>query len=167
LRESTPAAALAEIKVGQVQIANTYEPLLTQGVRQGIWGQPFYSVPKEMGPYAYSTLNVALKSIQQDPGTVRAMVRAVIMGLHETYAHPDEAAAIAREEFPTMSPDDMKATLDRSFADNLWSHDGMISRASWATAEKVVRGANLLKADVSYDAIIDMSFVTAKAASDR
>ena len=35
----------------------------------------------------------------------------------------------------------------------------MISRAAWTTASAVVRGADILKTDVSYDDIIDMSFV--------
>jgi NitT/TauT family transport system substrate-binding protein len=163
LLESTVAGTLAAVKVGQATIANAAEPILTQGIRQGIWEQPFYSVPKEMGPYAYSTLNVRLESIEKEPDTVRAFVRAVIAGLDETYAHPDEAAAIAAKEFPTMPPADVKATLDRTFADELWSHDGSISRQSWATAEKVVRGANILKSDVAYDDIIDTKFVPAKS----
>ena len=34
---------------------------------------------------------------------------------------PTEAAEIAKKEFPTMPLDDLQATLDRSFADELWS----------------------------------------------
>ena len=162
LLESTVAGTLAAVKVGQASIANATEPTVTQGIRQGIWEEPFYNVPKEMGPYAYSTLNVRLESIQKDPETVRAFVKAVIAGLEYTYAHPDEAAQIAAKEFPTMPPEDVKATLDRSFADELWSHDGSISKQSWATAEKVVRGANILTADVAYDDIIDTQFVPEK-----
>lgn len=163
LLESTVAGTLAAVKAGQATIANAAEPILTQGIRQGIWEAPFYNVPKEMGPYAYSTLNVRLASIEKEPDTVRGFVKAVIAGLDETYAHPDEAAAIAAMEFPTMAPEDIKATLDRTFADELWSHDGSISRQSWATAEKVVRGADILKSDVAYDDIIDTRFVPAKS----
>ncbi len=165
LLETTTAGILAAVKTGHAQIAAVSEPMLTAGVKQGIWDEPFYNVPKEMGPYAYSTLNVRLESIKKDPKTVAAFVRGVIMGLHETYAQPDEATAIARKEFPTMPPAALKATLDRTYADELWSHDGMVSEASWLTAEKVVRGANILKADVPYSAIIDMEFVKSTLAS--
>ena len=58
-----------------------------------------------------------------------------------------------------MPLDDLKATLDRSFADELWSKDGQVSRASWDTAKAVVMGAGILKRDVKYEEIIDMSFV--------
>lgn len=167
LLESTVAGTLAAVKVGQAQVANATEPTVTQGIRQKVWEEPFFNVPKELGPYAYSTLNVRLESIQKEPQTVRAFVRAVVKGLRETHDHPDEADAIARKEFPTMAPEDVKATLDRSFADELWSTDGTISRASWETAEKVVRGANILTADVSYDAIIDTEFVMTSDASGK
>ena len=66
-----------------------------------------------------------------------------------------------------MPLDDLKATLDRSFADELWSKDGKISRASWDTAKAVVMGAGILKTDVKYDEIIDMSFVDSIKASLR
>ena len=167
LLETTTPGILAALKAGQAQIAAVSEPMMTQGIRQGIWDEPFYNVPKEMGPYAYSTLNVRLESIEKEPETVRKFVRGVMAGLKETYAHPDEAMAIAQKEFPTMAPEDLKATLDRTFADELWSHDGMVSPQAWVTAQKVVRNANILKADVPYDNIIDMQFVRAILASNK
>ncbi|HWE72096.1 MAG TPA: ABC transporter substrate-binding protein [Stellaceae bacterium] len=165
--ETTTPGILAAIKTGQAQIAAVSEPMLTQGIGQGIWDEPFFNVPKELGPYAYSTMNVLKDQIDKDPQTVEAFVKGVIMGLREVYDHPDEAQKIAEKEFPTMPPDGLKATLARTFADELWSHDGMVSQQAWITAEKVVRNANILKADVPYDNIIDMQFVRAVLASNK
>ena len=165
--ETTTPGILAALKTGHAQIAAVSEPMLTQGIRQGIWEEPFYNVPKELGPYAYSTMNVLKEKIDKDPQTVAAFVHGVIMGLHEVYAHPDEAQKIAEKEFPTMPPADLKATLDRTFADELWSHDGMVSQQAWTTAEKIVRSANILKADVAYDSVIDMQFVKAILAANN
>jgi NitT/TauT family transport system substrate-binding protein len=58
-----------------------------------------------------------------------------------------------------MPIEDLRATLDRSIKDELWSRDGIISRQAWDTASAVVRGTGILKTDVKYDEIIDMSFV--------
>jgi NitT/TauT family transport system substrate-binding protein len=41
----------------------------------------------------------------------------------------------------------------------MWSKDGMISKAAWETGKAVVMDAGMLKTNVSYDDIIDMSFV--------
>jgi NitT/TauT family transport system substrate-binding protein len=159
LLEVANSAVIATVKSKQAQIGNPTEPFVTQGVRNGIWGEPFYNVPKELGPYAYSTFNIRLDSIQKEPELVRGFVRGMMKSLKFVYDNKDEAADIAKKQFPTMSLDDLKATLDRSFADELWSKDGSISHASWDTAKAVVMGAGLLKTNVSYDDIIDMSFV--------
>jgi NitT/TauT family transport system substrate-binding protein len=159
LIETANSATIAVVKGRQAQIGEATEPYVTQGVRQSIWGEPFLNVPKTLGPYAYSTFNVRLDTIKKDPELVRAFVRGMAKGLKFLYANRDESAEIARKQFPTMPLDDLKATLDRSFADELWSRDGMISREAWATASAVVRSVDILKTDVGYDEIIDMSFV--------
>jgi NitT/TauT family transport system substrate-binding protein len=159
LVESANSAVVAIVKSKQAQIGNATEPYVTQGVRNGVWGEPFINIPKDLGPYAYSTFNVRLDTIQKDPELVRGFVRGMMKALRFVYDNKDESAEIAKKQFPTMPLDDLKATLDRSFADQLWSKDGTISRASWDTAKSVVMGAGLLKTDVAYDEIIDMSFV--------
>jgi NitT/TauT family transport system substrate-binding protein len=147
----------------QALIGVATEPFITQGIKQSVWDEPFYNVPRELGPYAYSTLNVRLETIQKDPDLVRTFVRGMVQALKFTYANPDEAAAIAKKQFPTMAQDDLRATLDRSFKDEMWSKDGMISKQAWATAKSVVMEAGILKTDVPYEAIIDMSFVESVA----
>ena len=96
---------------------------------------------------------------------VRGFVRGMMKGLKFLYADKNGAAEIAKKQFPTMALDDLKATLDRSFADEMWSKDGMISRAAWDTGKAVVMEAGILKTDVKYDDIIDMSFVESVRAS--
>jgi NitT/TauT family transport system substrate-binding protein len=159
LIETASSATIAVVRSKQAQIGEANEPYVTQGVRQGIWGEPFLNIPKELGPYAYSTFNLRLETIQKEPELVRSFVRGMVKGSKFLYANRDESAEIAKKQFPTMPLEDLKATLDRSFADQLWSSDGMISREAWSTASAVVRGADILKSDIKYDEIIDMSFV--------
>jgi len=159
LVETANSAILPVVRNKQAQIGCSTEPFVTQGIRAGVWDEPFIGIPKMMGPYAYSTFNVRLDSIQKTPELVRGFVRGMMKSLKFVDQNHDEAAAIAQKQFPTMAAADLKATLDRSFADDLWSKDGSISRASWDTAKAVVMGAGLLKVDVKYDEIIDMSYV--------
>jgi NitT/TauT family transport system substrate-binding protein len=165
LIEVANSATVAVVKGKQAQIGVATEPFVTQGIRNAIWSEPFYNVPKELGPYAYSTINVRLDTIQKDPELVRGFVRGMVKGLKFTYANPDQAAEIAKKQFPTMPLEDLKATLERSFRDEMWSKDGMISKEAWATGSSVVREAGILKSDVKYEEIIDMSFVESVRAS--
>ena len=165
LVETANSAILPAVRGKQAQIGCSTEPFITQGVRTGVWSEPFINIPKDMGPYAYSTFNVRLDTIQKDPGLVRGFVRGMMKSLKFVHENHDEAAEIAKTQFPTMALDDLKATLARSFADDMWSQDGTISPAAWDTAKSVVMGAGILKVDVKYDEIIDMSFVNGLKAS--
>lgn len=159
MQELSAAAGLAALKTGNADVAIVTEPLLTRGVNEGIWDEPFFNIPKELGDYAYSTLNIRKESIDTEPQVVAGFVKAMMKGLKATYDNPAMAAAVAKKQFPTMSVEDMKATIDRSFADSIWSKDGKVTEASWTMASKVVKAANLLKTDVAYGEIIDMRFV--------
>src|SRR5262249_33272135 len=157
--ETANSAILAAVKGRRAPLGWPTEPYLTPGGRQGIREGPVFNVPKELGPYAYSTINIRLDSIKKEPEVVRGFVRGMIKGLKFLYANQAEAAEVAKKQFPTMPLEDLKATLDRSFADQMWSKDGSISRAAWDTGKSVVMEAGILKTDVKYDEIIDMSFV--------
>jgi len=165
LIETANSATIAVVRGRQAQIGEATEPFVTQGVRNKVWGEPFFNAPKELGPYAYSTINVRLDTIRKEPELVRAFVRGMAKGLKFLYANPAEAGGIAKAQFPTMPIDDLRATLDRSFKDELWSRNGIISPQSWTTASAVVREAGILKADIKYEDIIDMSFVEAVRAT--
>jgi NitT/TauT family transport system substrate-binding protein len=159
LQEIAPGNELAALQSKQADIGATTEPFLTQGIKRGIWDEPFYNVPRELGPYAYSTINIREESIRTEPDTVRKFVKAMRKALLFTLANKEEALAVAKQEFPTMNLEDLTATIDRSIADHMWSADGMVTPEAWATAQKVVRTANILKEDVAYDSIINMSFM--------
>jgi NitT/TauT family transport system substrate-binding protein len=165
LVETANSAILAAVKGKRAQLGCSTEPFITQGVKQNIWSEPFFNVPKELGPYSYSTINVRLDSIQKEPEVVRGFVKGMVKGLKFLYANQKESAEIAKKQFPTMPLDDLSATLDRSFADEMWSKDGMVSRAAWDTGKAVVMEAGILKTDVKYEEIFDMSFVESVRAS--
>jgi NitT/TauT family transport system substrate-binding protein len=167
LVEMTTPAILAAMRGGRAEIGVTSEPNLTQGVRQGVWSEPIINIPRELGPYAYSTINVRLETIQKEPELVEKFVRAMVQGIKFLYADPEGAAAIAKKEFPTMPLEDLKATLDRSFADSLWTRDGSITQEAWNTGEAVVLAAGILKKPVAYDEIIDMRFWRAANAANN
>jgi len=160
LIEAPSSAALAVVASGRADIAVGAEPQISQGVEQGIWDEPFYNVPRELGPLAYSVLNVSLQSIEEEPQLVTDFVAGIRMALEATHADHDLALDVARAEFPTMAPQELEATLDRSFADDVWSADGMISTQSWEMMHSVVRQIGALATDVPYDDVIDMRFLT-------
>src|SRR4051812_18067368 len=71
LIEVPNSAVPAAVKGGQATIGVSTEPMITQGIRTGLWSEPFFNVPKEVGPYAYSPINVRLDSIPKETDGAR------------------------------------------------------------------------------------------------
>lgn len=155
------AGRMAAVRAGQADIVMLNEPLISQGVRAGLWNEPFLSIPRSMGPFAYNTVNVPLSMVQGQGPTVAAMVAGVRKGLDYCFAQPDAAYALAREEFPTLPEADLRAVLRRTLDDQLWERSGAMPEQAWTTLHAVVRGAGLLDRDVSYAEVFDPAFLSA------
>jgi NitT/TauT family transport system substrate-binding protein len=152
------AGTLAAMKAGQVDLAVTLEPLITQGMKEGIWTDAVVSFPDYFGPFEYTTLNVPLEMIESDPETVQKMVAALKEALAFCFANPQRVEELARKEFPTMPVDDLKAMLARTLADDLWQPDGKTAEKGWQQVEAIVRDAGLLSRPVAYAEIFDTRF---------
>jgi NitT/TauT family transport system substrate-binding protein len=160
LKEVDNGAIPAVLQQNQGDVAVVTEPMLTQGIEEGIWGEPFYNVPIELGPYAYSTINIKLDSITKDPETVRKFVEGTQRGLEFLRDNQEESMKIAKLEFPSMAEHLLEATIHRSYEDELWEYSGQITEDAVNTGLAVVRFAGLLKDDtIGYTDIVDMQFV--------
>ena len=149
----------ATIKAKQVDLGISSEPFITQLYKQGLWTQPIFNAGKELGPFTDTAMSVRGDMIEKDPATVKSFVKAVVRALIYTDTHRAEMLDFAKAEFPTGSEDDLKASLDRSFADGIFSPDGFITQESWKTGELIVLESGVLKQHVSYDEVINMRFV--------
>ena len=149
----------ASIKSKQADLGVSSEPFITQLYKQGLWTQPIFNAGKELGPFVDTALSVRGDRLEKDPATVKAFVKAVVRALRYVDTHRGEMLAFAKTEFPTASEEDLKASLDRAFADGIFSPDGFITPKSWKTGEMIVREAGILKQPVGYDEVIDMRFV--------
>src|SRR5262249_21121479 len=155
-QELPSPALVAAVKAGALQLAVLNEPFVTVGIRNGLWGQPVYNTPRELGPYIWTSINVRADTIDKQSGLTSRFMRAMIKGLKAIYADPRAAITVAKSEFPAMSAEDVSAAIKRSLDDELWSRDGLVTPQAWDTAQKVARGAGLLKQDVAYSDIFDM-----------
>ena len=158
LMEVATPAVPSVMSQGQADIGVMDEPMITKGIEAGAWGQPFYAGPHDIGPYAYSTINVTQQTINADLDGVRTFVGGMKRGLAFVRDHRDETMAIAAKEFPDLTPSILKAALTRAYGDELWEWDGKISPESVKTAQSVVIAAGLLASEVPYLEIIDPQF---------
>lgn len=153
------AGQIAAVSAGTADVAMMTEPSISQGIKEGIWNEPFASMPKELGLFAWTTLNVPLSLIESDPGLVDAMVGAVLKGLADVESDPAAARALAKSEFPTLPEADLDAMLTRTLDNEMWQFDGAIPPEAWNQTMTIVQIAGLLDDDVPYEQVVDPQFL--------
>lgn len=159
LEEPADASAVVSlVESGQADIANGAEPQITEGINKGVWAAPFYSFAS-LGDYPYSVLSVKKSTIEEEPETVKSFVSAVMKGLKTIDEDHELAMKILKQEFPSTAEKSLQASLDRAYADSLWSKDGFISEEALAKPMEVVEKTGVYTNGYQYDKLIDMQFV--------
>ncbi|MBN8903058.1 MAG: GreA/GreB family elongation factor [Rhodospirillales bacterium] len=143
----------------EADMAVVFEPFIAQGVKAGIWQEPFASMPKELGLFAWTTVNLPQSLIQSDPELAKAVVAATKKSLDLVFNNDAEMRAIAAEEFPTLPKDDLDAILTRARANDMWQQDGAMPEEAWDKTKSIITISGVLKEDVPYKDVFDPEFL--------
>lgn len=135
------------------------EPNLSDAIAKGIYSEPFVNFPKLWGEYAYSTLNVAEKSIKDDPDTVQKLVAGVAQALDLIESNHAEAIKIAEKEFNTIPANLVEQSVDRFISDGLWQGAKSITPQSYTTAMKIIVSTGKLKTIPEFTSLVDTQFM--------
>jgi NitT/TauT family transport system substrate-binding protein len=158
LEPADSTAVVAMMEQGAADVGNGAEPQVSDGIAKGVWDEPFYKF-HSLGDYAYSVLSVKKSAIENDPDTVQNFVNAIVEVLLKIKDDKTYLTEQAKLEFPTMSDKALKASVDRAYADNLWSPDGKISEVALKNDMEVMRKTGIFTDDYTYDGLVDMKFV--------
>ncbi len=158
LENADASTVTAMLQYGQGDIGNGGEPQISEGVTAGIFEEPFVKFP-DLGDYAYSVIGVKQSTIEEDPETCEAFVRAMMKALKTVQVDRATAEKILLLEFPTLTDEGRKAALDRAYEDHLWSVDGLISQQAVDTCMNVVTISGLFDGAWDYAKMVDMQFV--------
>lgn len=161
LEEPADASAVVSlVENGQADIANGAEPQIYDGIEKGVWNEPFYGFPS-LGDYPYSVISVKQSTIDEDPETVQKFVEAITKALKAVDEDEGLAMRVLKEEFPTTEEASLQASLDRAYADELWSKDGYITEEATDKTMDVVTKTGVYKGDYKYEELVNMEFVEA------
>lgn len=161
LEEPADASAVVSlVENGQADIANGAEPQIYDGIEKGVWKEPFYGFPS-LGDYPYSVISVKQSTIDEDPETVQKFVTAITKALKAVDEDEELAMRVLKKEFPTTEEASLQASLDRAYADELWSKDGYITEEATDKTMDVVTKTGVYKGEYKYEELVNMEFVDA------
>jgi NitT/TauT family transport system substrate-binding protein len=161
LEPADSSAVVAMVQQGAAEIAVGAEPQVSDGMSKGIWNEPFYKF-HSLGDYAYSVISVRKSTIEKDPQTVQNFVNAIVEVLNKIKDDKAYAAAQTKLEFPTMGDDALKASVERAYADKLWSPDGVITEEAVKIDMEVMLKTGIFTDSYKYDDLVNMTFVKNK-----
>jgi NitT/TauT family transport system substrate-binding protein len=154
------------LKTGVADIAITAEPQITAGVDAGIWEQPFFGFPS-LGDYPYSVISVRTSTVDGDAKTAQAFTAALLEALVLAATNRTLVESVVHKEFPTLPAPAVQAVLDRTYADAIWSKDGIISPKGYALDMDVMVGSKLSTRNLAFDQVVDMQFVRKATAGQK
>ena len=158
IENADAATVVSMLQNGNGDIGNGAEPQICEGISKGVWGEPFYKFT-DLGDFSYSVIGVKKSTIDKDPETVRKFVDAMKKALKAVQDARDMAKKVLKQEFPTLSEEEIDASLKRAYEDNLWSPDGFISEQAVATDLDMLLKTGIYTGAYSYDTLVDMRFV--------
>ncbi|WP_411675692.1 ABC transporter substrate-binding protein [Caproicibacter sp.] len=158
IENADASTVVAMLQNGNGDVGNGAEPQICEGISKGIWGEPFYKFT-DLGDFSYSVISVKKSTIDKDSETVQKFVSAMKKALKAVQDDHEMAKKVLKQEFPTLSEDEIKASLDRAYADHLWSPDGVISEKAVTTDMDMLLKTGIYSGSYSFQTLVDMQFV--------
>lgn len=140
---------------GQAPLAVMYEPGVDQAVAQG--KKVVHSFPKEYGAYAFSTI-MARSNV--DAGKAQAFVNGLQKALAMIQRDPQEAARIARGQFPNLDPQVVAAAVERMVEEGVYAPSVDITEDGMNTSLGVQIALGNLGSQPEFKQFVDKQFIT-------
>lgn len=120
---------LATLQNGQVDIAQTIEPNVSQVESQG--GKVVFSYPEAWGPLAFTGVMTSQELIQKNPELVQKVITAYEQAFQFIQNNFDGALRIAEKRLPTLKPDIIKMALKRLIDSGCIPKHAQVDPESW------------------------------------
>ncbi len=129
IKEVAFGTELAALERGDVDIAQTIEPNVTQFEQKG--GRVVFSYPEAWGPLAFTGVMVALKTIKENPDKVEKFVRAYARAYRFLRSNTDSTISIAARRLPSLDRETIKRALQRLLESQSLPVTVAVDSASW------------------------------------
>lgn len=157
ITEVQNGSELGAILAGKADIAVVYEPQLDQGIVQGL--EIVYDFTKDYPDFAFATINTSSKVLAEQSELVKRFVASIEKALDFIHENADETKDIAKQEFPTLEPSVVEGAVQRMIDSEVYPHDGDLTPSAFQNAIDMQKFIGNLKVDVSYEEMVDTSFV--------
>jgi NitT/TauT family transport system substrate-binding protein len=153
----SPGTEIGPVLAGQADVAVAYEPNVDMAVLQD-GAHVLYSWADAIGEFTNTGLQARESFVKANPQIVQKMVNALQMGAEHVYQHPDDAKAIARQEFPNLPGNVVDAAIQREIDNHIPANTTAVSQQGWQQLMTLGHQLGNCQCNVAFDQIVDNSF---------
>jgi NitT/TauT family transport system substrate-binding protein len=153
----SPGTEIGPVLAGQADVAVAYEPNVDMAVQQD-GAHVLYSWADAIGEFTNTGLQARESYVRANPEVAQKVVNALEMGAQHVYQHPDDAKAVARQEFPNLPPAVVDAAIQRQIDNHIPAAGTPVSQQGWNTLMTLGRQLGNCSCTVPFGQIVDNSF---------
>jgi NitT/TauT family transport system substrate-binding protein len=163
--EVNPGTEIGAMLAGRADVAVAYQPNVAAAVAQG--AKVVFDFASYMGPFCNTGVMVLPEYAKAHPDVVQALVDALEESARLTYAKPDYAKEVAREEFPDVPADVVNKAIDMELQYKIPAETIPVDPKQWANLMSMQKYLGNVQASIGFKDVIDNSYAdkAAKTAS--
>jgi NitT/TauT family transport system substrate-binding protein len=154
--EVNPGTEIGAMLAGRADMAIAYQPSVASAVAQG--AKVVFDFSNYVGPFCNTGIMILPSFAKAKPEIVQALVTSFEESSRKTYADPEFAKKVAREEFPDLSADVVNAAIDAELEYKIPAESVITKPDQWANLMAMQIYLKNVKGTLSFDDIIDNSY---------
>ncbi len=154
--EVNPGTEIGAMLAGRADMAIAYQPSVASAVAQG--AKVVFDFSSYVGPFCNTGIMILPSFAEAKPQVVQALVTSFEEASRKTYADPDFAKKVAREEFPDLPADVVNAAIDAELQYKIPAESVITKPDQWANLMAMQIYLKNVKGTLSFDQIIDNSY---------
>ena len=154
--EVNPGTEIGAMLAGRADMAIAYQPSVASAVAQG--AKVVFDFSSYVGPFCNTGIMILPSFAKAKPEVVQALVTSFEEASRKTYADPDFAKKVAREEFPDLPADVVNAAIDAELQYKIPAESVITKPDQWANLMAMQIYLKNVKGTLSFDQIIDNSY---------
>ncbi len=135
--QTSIGSQIAPVLAGQADFALSCEPVVSEGIAEGLTEVFSFAEYEELTPMAFSCLMTSEEFISENPEAAQGVMNAIEKACQYIYSHPEEAMEIAKQEFPDTDPAVVEAAVQRMIDCKGYPEHALVTEQAWENNMKL------------------------------
>lgn len=145
--ETTTAigSQIAPLLAGEADFATSCEPVVSEGISQGLSEVFSFAEFDDLYPLAFSCLMTSDEFVEENPETAQGVMNAIEKACQYIYNNTDEAIEIAKKEFPDTDEKVVEDAVNRMIECKGYPEHALVTEEAWANNMKLAQISGNIK----------------------